>query len=291
MYCRASRCHEVKRKGFYERATGRSKRVQRYFCRDCCRTFSRQSSSNFRGERKSHVNQRLARLLCAGVSQRRCAIELNISRTTVSRKIQRLGLVARLKITTSRKREGGQVKTVVFDEMESFEHTKCKPLSIALAVDKESRRILAVRVARMPAKGLLAHTARRKYGFRKDDRPKSMARMMRILKKNCPAVEKFLSDECPRYPTYLERFFPSSVHVKYKGRRGCVVGQGELKRGGFDPLFSLNHTAAMYRDNLKRLARKTWCTTKDPNRLQDLMDLYSYHHNEIVKKGWHRVRI
>jgi hypothetical protein len=51
------------------------------------------------------------------------------------------------------------------------------------------------------------------------------------------------------------------------------VGQGELKRGGFDPLFSLNHTAAMFRDRLKRLSHRTWCTTKRPDRLQLLLDL------------------
>jgi hypothetical protein len=60
------------------------------------------------------------------------------------------------------------------------------------------------------------------------------------------------------------------------------VGQGELKRGGFDPLFSLNHTAAMFRDRLKRLSRRTWCTTKRPDRLQLLLDLYAWYHNELL---------
>ena len=30
-----------------------------------------------------------------------------------------------------------------------------------------------------------------------------------------------------------------------KGRRGCVIGQGELKRGGYDPLFALNLNYAL----------------------------------------------
>ena len=62
-----------------------------------------------------------------------------------------------------------------------------------------------------------------------------------------------------------------------------MVGQGELKRGGFDPLFALNHTAAMYRDRIKRLSRRTWCTTKRADRLQLLVDLYAWHHNERLR--------
>jgi hypothetical protein len=60
------------------------------------------------------------------------------------------------------------------------------------------------------------------------------------------------------------------------------VGQGELKRGGFDLLFALNHSCAMVRDNLKRLSRRTWCTTKRPDRLQCLLNLYICAHNAMI---------
>lgn len=60
------------------------------------------------------------------------------------------------------------------------------------------------------------------------------------------------------------------------------MGQGELKAGGFDPLFSLNHTCAMYRDNLTRMSRRTWCTTKGPDRLQSLVNLYVCAHNFMI---------
>jgi hypothetical protein len=57
------------------------------------------------------------------------------------------------------------------------------------------------------------------------------------------------------------------------------VGQGELKSGGFDPLFSFNHTAAMLRANINRLVRKTWCTTKRIDRLEAHIALYVQFHN------------
>jgi hypothetical protein len=52
------------------------------------------------------------------------------------------------------------------------------------------------------------------------------------------------------------------VHQTFKGRRGCVVGQDELKAGCFDPLFILNHTCAMFRAHIELLSRRTWWKNK-----------------------------
>ena len=57
------------------------------------------------------------------------------------------------------------------------------------------------------------------------------------------------------------------------------MGQGELKKLKYDPIFSLNHTCAMIRDNIKRLSRKTWCTTKRMPQLQINLELYALEHN------------
>src|SRR5690606_13649897 len=167
-----------------------------------------------------------------------------------------------------------------FDEMETFEHTKCKPLSIAVAVEEGTRRIICAEVSQMPAKGRLAAIARRKYGYRRDDRAQGLKALCREIRRANPKVARVKSDECPRYPSIVRRYLKGVEHVTYKGLRGCVVGQGELKASGRDPLFALNHSCAMSRDNVKRLSRRTWCTTKRPDRLQSLLDLYIWHHNE-----------
>ncbi len=52
----------------------------------------------------------------------------------------------------------------------------------------------------------------------------------------------FLTDKSKHYPRGVKSFFPMAIPTTCKGRRGCVLGQGELKRIGHDPLFSLNHT-------------------------------------------------
>ena len=89
-------------------------------------------------------------------------------------------------------------KSFVFDEMETFEHTKMKPLSIALAVEQGTRRILAVEVASMPAKGLLAARSRTKYGPRPDHRPLALAALCREVRRSCPVLRVVKSDGSSR---------------------------------------------------------------------------------------------
>ncbi|MCB0405994.1 MAG: hypothetical protein KDD51_14525, partial [Bdellovibrionales bacterium] len=64
---------------------------------------------------------------------RRCAKILNIHRTTVSRKMNFLAAQARL--AHQRYLNAlDKLDHLIFDEMESFEHSKLKPLSIPIFV-------------------------------------------------------------------------------------------------------------------------------------------------------------
>jgi hypothetical protein len=94
-----------------------------------------------------------------------------------------------------------------------------------------------------------------------------------------------LSDKCPQYPSLVKQVFPKATHRTVKGRRGCVAGQGELKKIGFDPLFSLNHTAACFRANINRMFRKTWSISKREDRLGDHLELYVWFHNHYLIKN------
>ncbi len=169
-----------------------------------------------------------------------------------------------------------------FDEMETFEHTKCKPLSLPIIVEPLKRKILGIDVASMPAKGLLAARARKKYGLRADKRGISIENLFKGLKPIVSSDLKVHSDQNPHYPQHVRKIIPGAKHITTPGRRGCIVGQGELKAGGFDPLFSLNHTCAMIRANVNRMFRRTWCTTKKPEALLDHLMLYVGHHNRVL---------
>ena len=220
-------------------------------------------------------------LLASGVSQRRTARLLRVNRKCVARRLQFFGQVAKEKLfidTASLK-----VLEMEFDDLETFEHSKCKPLSVPLAVESKTRRILGFRVAQIAAKGLLTKKSKKLYGFRPNERGK---KRIELFKELAPIVAKgaiIRSDSNPYYVKDIKTYFPKAHHVQILGERGAVTGQGELKKTGFDPIFSLNHTCAMLRANISRLIRKTWNTTKKKERLEDHIAVYAVYHNAHLK--------
>ncbi len=281
----------VIKKGSYQTKSRGESAIPRFFCRACGRHFSAQTADVSYRHRRPELNRLVYSLLASGVSQRRIARLLGTTQVTVARKLIRIGAFAAA-FQKEALRRRGPVKVAVFDEMETFEHSKCKPVAIALAVEEGSRWLIHARAAKMPAKGLLAAVARRRYGHRPDHRRFALTDVLLAVGNSRIQDLVVKSDQCPRYPRLVKALLPGATHLTFKGRRGCVVGLGELKAGGFDPLFSLNHTCAMVRDNTKRLARKTWCTTKRIDRLQCLLDIYICSHNENLarrKKKWRQL--
>lgn len=271
---------KVIRKGLFARCGGRTRR-QRYRCKNCGRNFSEMTGTIFARQLRPDLESKVFYLLISGVSMRRIARLHQTTQTTVARKLVRLGAFAKVQHQW-RLKNIAPVSVALFDEMETFEHTKCKPVSIVVAVEEHSRIILNATAVSMPPKGRLVHIARKRYPPRKDGRRKALFQALSTISSVGAASLKVKSDQCPRYPAAVRRWLPRAKHETFKGRRGCVVGQGELKAGGFDPLFSLNHTCAMVRDNVKRLSRRTWCTTKRIDRLQCFLNLYICYHNEWI---------
>lgn len=238
-------------------------------------------------QKKRKINSEVDRLLNSTVSQRRAAKLLGVNRKTVVRKFRFMAEQARLVHEDWLKNlEPSSISFVQFDDLETSEHSKCKPLSVSLAVEPKTRKILGFQVSRMPAKGHLARIAFQKYGTRPDERPQGWNALFSSLKKVVHPKAEWLSDENPHYPRYLKAHHPQANHRTVKGQRGCVVGQGELKKVVFDPLFSLNHTCAMLRANMNRLLRRTWCTTKKIQGLEDHLSIYVRYHNEVLTPEW-----
>jgi transposase-like protein len=277
------------RRGFFFRSSD-GQWIPRYSCKVCGTFFSSATAGACYRQKKRKVNAVLFKEYASGVSQRRLAKNLNLNRKTVVRKIRFLSAQARLAHAEFLgELSKTPLKSIQFDDLETSEHSKCKPLSVALAVDPKSRKILSYQVSQMPAKGLLARKAVLKYGPRSDLRPTGWNKMFEELRTVLSPNADFLSDENPHYPRHLRRHFPTSTHRTTPGGRGCIAGQGELKKLRFDPLFSLNHTCAMLRANMNRLFRKTWCTTKNAQGLRDHLALYVRFHNERLTPpcaGW-----
>lgn len=269
--------HHFVRAGFYYRQCD-GVRVQRYRCKIC--GFSRSTATDdicYR-QRKRNINAIICLELSSGVSQRRCALITDSNRKTVVRKFRYFGGLFEhfLKLQNEKQLP---VDEIQFDDLETFEHTKCKPLSVTLAVEKKSRRILGFEVAQMPCKGKLAKVSIKKYGFRKDMRSPARDRLFATIKPYLNSRVIIHSDDNPHYKKQVKQYFPDGTHITSLRGRGSSSGQGELKRKKFDPLFSINHTFAKLRDDIKRLSRKSWCTTKVPTQLRLNIVLMAVYHN------------
>jgi transposase-like protein len=279
----------VIRKGDFLRKSD-SVRVPRFRCRDCKRSFSSAFGTDTYRQKKRHMNASVFRLYASLMTQRRIAQTLGLSRTTVSRKFVFLGLRALRdhERFLNEFTQGGRVliDSLQFDEVVTTERSKCLPLSIPLVVHPASRKILGFGVASMPATGPLAKIALKKYGKRRDNRAEIAARVFERLAPHVSPTVAIRTDQCPFYPGWIQAQWKQARHETVKGRRGCVAGQGELKRTGFDPLFSLNHTAAMLRGNMSRLIRRTWCRTQKPERLLLHLALYAQFHNEVLTPAY-----
>ena len=231
-------------------------------------------------KKKRRINSPLLKLISSGVSLRRSAHLLSVSRRTVEKKLPFLASRWRKLNDRHLNSLAGRIHNIQIDDLITKENSKLKPLSISIAVDENRRTILALEVSQIPAFGHLARHAVKKYGARKDEHSQGLNRMFKRIAPLLVSEVLVKSDEHTSYPSFISAFLPKAKHQQFKSERGCVVGQGELKKVGFNPLFIVNHTCATLRANVNRLFRKTWCTTKEPQRLQDHLDIFMFFYNQ-----------
>lgn len=276
-----TRSGRIVKKGTYYRKSDRRYLI-RYLCVVCGAQFSSATFDINYLQRRRDLNRKVYELISSGISQRRMAQILKVNLKTIKRKIDLLNERARVEHREwiEEKYHDSPIEHVQFDDLETSEHSKCKPLSVTLAVHAKTREILDFQVKRMPAKGTLSKIALKKYGRRKDERPDGWNAIFQNLRPYVSSTALFESDENPHYPRFLKKHFPNASHVRYPGARGAIFGQGELKKQKFDPLFSLNHTCAMMRANMNRLFRRTWCTTKKIDGLINHLWIYVQFHNQ-----------
>ena len=273
--CAATRENWV-RDGFFLRADD-AKKIQRWQCKPCAKKFS---SATFRPayrQKARRINSTVRFGFSSNMCQRDIAELVGVNVKTVAAR-----LIWQAKLSRAKNKrfihdyiaQRGPITCVQFDDLVTSEHTKCKPLTVPAAIIDGTRVPLVFDVASIPAFGHLAKVSRDRYGKRNDDSRPVREALFQQLKLILPPTVKFKTDGHDHYRAMIEKHFPEATHSIYKSERGCVVGQGELKKKRFDPLFSVNHTFATMRAKINRLNRRTWCTTKSPDRLSDHIDIF-----------------
>jgi hypothetical protein len=129
--CRSSKCSpnptHIVRKGFYHRSSD-AKRIPRFFCRVCKRSFSSASSSPCFRQKRRKLNPMIWKLLASKVHKRRIVRLLGTTRRTVARKFVFLANQSELRnqaFVESFQSSDERLRELQFDEMESFERSKC----------------------------------------------------------------------------------------------------------------------------------------------------------------------
>lgn len=273
-YCQSNK---IIKKNFYVIKHSRS-RVRRFLCTKCKKSFSNRIFSPTYRQKKPYLNKVIFSLLVSGNTQRRIARLISCSKGTVADKLIWLSRYAEPLSASPEDSLHIQI-----DELETIEHTKLKPLTIALCVS-HNYKILAIGVGKIRAKGHLAEISRKKYGPREDERPKVVAQLFENLKKVLPSQPLTITtDAHPLYPELIARYFPLSKHVQVNAgdhlkKKRELIYTAERKKI-FDPLFAINQRCAMLRADIRRLSRRSWCTTKKIENLGHHLDLYRAYNN------------
>jgi len=281
--CRAGSDSVVRNGHFFRRSD--SRKIQNYRCKGCDRYFSSATFSDCYRQKKRRINEPLRDLLCKRISLRDAARHFKVSRTTIARRLVFLANQARHRnraLLREYENEFGAFNKVQFDDLITAEHTKCKPVSVTTVVQEKTRIVIDYSTAQIPAFGLLAAISVRKYGRRADHSRRERQALFKRLVDRLPEQVVFRTDQHKHYPIVIKSHFPKSTHITHKGAKGSVSAQGEMKKLGRDPLFSINQSFAMFRDKMSRLSRRSWNLSKDINRLDDHLAIYIESHNRTI---------
>lgn len=259
-HLRPDACFAVRAGRYFPRCLNHP--VQRFRCRSCLRTFSRQTFRADRRQKKPHINAAFLRLMVSCVGLRQAAQVLQVARRTIERRFEWL---ARHASDWHSNRLDGALLGGPFqlDELESFEANRYQPVTVPVLIDRSSLFIVATEVGALRRKGAMTATQRRRrreherrHGRRPSQSPRAvravLARLHQVVAPRQPLVLD--SDHKPLYGQLGNRLFP--------GRFLWNRHDASARRDRGNPLFPINHTNARLRHFLSRLRRRTWCVSK-----------------------------
>jgi transposase-like protein len=251
------------RDGFFPRAVD-GRRVQRFFCRACRRRFSAQTFRLDFRQRKPQINSALLGCFVSKVTHRQAARILKIDRKTVHRRLRLWGPALRElheSFLTRALHSGGLNGAFSLDEMETYEHDRrLRPVTVPVLIHCDTRFIVHFEVGQLPARGgLQGHDLVRKK--LQGPRPSESTLMVRKCFETLKRVHdpgRFLHmiiDKKRSYRTEIRALFGNRISA-------LITESSKCARNTSNPLFPINLTLAMLRDNVSRLVRRTWAASK-----------------------------
>ncbi len=242
--------------------------VQRFRCRACRRTFSRQTfRADFR-QKKPHINATFLRLMVACVGLRQAAQVLQVARRTVERRFAWLGRHA-ADWHSNHLRGAWLSGPFQLDELESFESNRYQPVTVPVLIDRRTLFIVATEVGALRRKGRLTPEQRRRraaherrHGRRPSQSRPAVRAVLHLLKSVVEPEQPVVldSDRKQLYGSLGNQLFPR----RFLWRQHSATA----RRDRANALFPINHTNARLRHFLSRLRRRTWCVSKQRHGLR-----------------------
>ena len=260
--------------------------VQRFRCRTCERTFSRQTFRADYRDKKPHLNADVLESFSCGVGIRQTARTLGMSRRCLELKLRKICR----HLTHFNLNQRGQLSgeaTFVFDELETYEGQRnTRPVTVPVLVEAESRFIVWAESATIRPSGKM--TEKRKKAVKRSEARhgrrvnRHRGAVRRTLLRGAEMVEglevvTLLTDEKSTYPALAREAF-GRERLVHKRTNSTVA------RTTWNPLFPVNHEEAIMRDLMGRLRRESWLVSKERGYLDLALQLHMAYRNYVRKR-------
>lgn len=235
-----------------------------YQCKTCGKKFSATLVKPIRHHKRPDLNRQVFALAVSGASIRRIAILLACDRDTVLRKIEYLAGEAKkhhAKAMAQLAKDGGTAYAMM-DEMETYIHARWAQVSVPIAVRVKTGTILGFDLCRLSSNMKAGQIAGWNYSTRHLGVPRLLNKIAPVLKQGATLA----TDGDSSYGKWVAAHLPGVKHTKQSSPK--------KQTGAYDPLHAINVVHAKMRNDLGRLGRKTWMTTKTARALRDHLWLW-----------------
>ncbi len=236
--------------GSYRRQSD-NRRIQRYRCLSCQRTFSTQTFSTTYWQKLPHLDSKVITLVANGMCNRQIARELQVDPVTANRKIERLGRHCLL-FLMQMLQGAPTARRIVFDGFETFEFSQFFPFHHNVAVEKETDFILFFNDSELRRKGrmtagqkLRRQELERKYG-RPDPKAieKAITELLSVVIDGQEQVEVY-TDDHHQYRKPIQRYGDVVAHSVTPSKQHRDKNNSLWEINLFDRFFrhsNVNHT-------------------------------------------------
>jgi len=175
-------------------------------------------------------------------------------------------------------------RVYMLDEIETFEQKAIWPLSVPVLIDKTSGFVVGTAVA--PIRRVArAGSARRAWLEREERRHgKRVDRSLEVLRRLLLAFGALLEGRPASLWSDMKSAYSRLCRQLFRGQLTHCRWSGRAPRDARNPLFMINLTDAMLRDNNGRLRRRSWLVSKKAACLELQLALFVGYRNYVRKR-------